>query len=92
MLPTLVRLAASIRAVRTGVAVDMLMNGDESVGGALLYKASFRGDGGLEGFLGFLCRSGDCSLEDPMDDVDFFLLSAGRKSCVFGVTSGKSLA
>lgn len=73
MLPILVRLTASLRAARTEVAIGMLLGGDRIVGGALLGVASFRGDDGLEGPLGFLCSSDDCNLGDPMDDVDFFL-------------------
>lgn len=92
LLPTLVRRAASSRVERTGVAVGLLFGGDWSVGKALLYDVSFKGDAGREGTFDLRCRSGDCRCGDPIDAVDFFLIRAGITSCVLGNGSGTSLA
>jgi hypothetical protein len=78
LLPTLVRLAESIRAAGTGVDVGLFFEGEESVSGALLQDVSFSGDAGRDGLFDFLCRSGDwTSLGEPKDAVDFFLFNTG---------------
>jgi hypothetical protein len=92
LLPTLVRLAASDRAVRTGVTLGLPIGGDCSVGGALLYDASFRGDAGREGLFALRCGSGDCRRGEPIDAVDFFLFNVGLTACGLGGASGRSFA
>ena len=80
-----------MRAVRTGVAVGLVLGGEESAGGALLYDASLRGEAGLDGLFGFLGESGDRKLGGPTDAVDF-LFNVGLRACMLGDGSGKSFA
>ena len=81
-----------MRAVRIGVAVGLLLGGEENMAGALLYDVSLRGDAGLDGLFDFLCNSGDCSLGEPIDTTDFFAFSTGFCACILGECSGRSFA